>query len=100
MRDAHYSWQGMHVFQGCVTFALDTLGCIFLSTSSVGMFFLFSLWNLSQWMLRVKSAALNGIFSAGQGAESKHSSLACTNSQLLLFKLLREARVLVSAAWL
>lgn len=63
MHDVHYSGQGMHVFQGCVTFALETFGCIFLSTTSVGTFFLLSLWNLSQWMLRVKSVVLNDIFS-------------------------------------
>lgn len=86
----------MHAFQGWVTFALETLGSIFQSTSGVGAFFLFSLWNLSQWMLRVMSVALNDVFSVS----AKHSSPACTNSQLLLFTLLGEARVLVSAAWL
>ena len=41
--------------------ALETVGFKFKSTSSVGIFFLFPVLNVSQWTLRIKSVTLNNI---------------------------------------
>lgn len=74
--------------RNCLMYVQKTFQC--------GDFLPFSSLEFSQWMLRMKSVALNDIFYT----PAKCSIRACTNWQLLLFKLLREARVPVSAACL
>ena len=73
--------------------ALETVGFKFKSTSSVGIFFLFPVLNVSQWTLRIKSVTLNNILLCFYEALKPNG----TNSSLLLFKVLRGARVVVSA---